>query len=385
MKVDQAVGGVFHHFELGRELHRRGLLGSIYSTFPWLRLKREGLPRTKVQTFPWIHTPEMLLGKVNMLPSWLSDESGYLNTLLFDEWTARRIHDCDAFIAISGCGLKTGDLVQKRGGVFICDRGSSHQRFQERIVSEEHSRWGVNTPVSDPRDTVREEKIYERADAIAVPSSFAQRSFLDLGVPAHKVHVLPYGVHLANFGKIADPAKNAFEVLFVGGVALRKGVPYLLEAFKLIRHPNKRLRIVGSMSPCFRQVLGRLPQNNVEFVGPVPQSLLPDMMSRSHVLVLPSVEDGFGLVLSQALACGCPVIASTNTGAADLINDGEEGFIVPIRDVKSLTERIQRFADDPELYRRMSEAALRRVQKIGGWTQYGNLWESLLRHLTAKI
>lgn len=381
MKVNQAVFGVFHHFELGRELQRRGLLGKIYSTFPRIRLKREGLPNTKVETFPWIHGPEMLLGRIGM-PSWFLDQTGYINALLFDEWTARRIGDCDALIAISGAALKTGGLVQKRGGKFICDRGSTHQRYQERLIREEHSRWKIDIPISDLRDTIREEKIYETADAITVPSSFAKRSFIESGVPEHKLHVIPYGVHLGNFAKVADPPKDAFEVLFVGALALRKGVPYLLEAFSQIKHPSKRLRLIGAMSPCLKEVLDRLPKENVEFLGSVPQSSLRGIMSRSHLLVLPSIEDGFGLVLSQALACGCPVIASSNTGGENLFTHGEEGFLVPIREVGALTERMQQLADDPEMQRQMSEAGLRRVRQLDGWTQYGSLWENLLRRLT---
>jgi alpha-maltose-1-phosphate synthase len=383
IKVNQAVFGVFHHFELGRELMQRGLLGTIYSTFPWARLKREGLPHNKVETFPWIHAPEILLWRAGM-PSWLSDQTDYLNVLLFDEWMARRIGDCDAFIAISGAGLKTGGLVQKRGGKFVCDRGSTHQRYQERLVNEEHQRWGVNIQVSDPRDTIREEKIYDAADAITVPSSFAQRSFIESGVPANKIHMIPYGVNLSNFAKVSDPTVNTYEVLFVGAVALRKGVPYLLEAFSRIKHPAKRLRLIGAISPCIKRVLYRLPQDNVEFLGPIPQADLAGIMSSSHLLVLPSIEDGFGLVLSQALACGCPVLASTNTGGPDLFTDGVEGFVVPIRDPGALTERMQQLADDPEMQRRMSEAGLRRAKDLGGWTEYGSSWERLLRGLATS-
>lgn len=381
LKIDQAVFGVFHHFELGRELHRRNLLGTIYSTFPWTRLKREGLPRDKVKTFPWVHSCEMLLWRLRA-PDWITNRTGYANALLFDEWTSGRIGDCDAFIAISGAGLKTGRLIQKRGGKFVCDRGSSHQRFQEHLVSEEYRLWGVTSQVSDPRDSLREEAIYDSADAITVPSSFAQRSFIESGVPAHKIHMIPYGVNLTNFAKVADPAKDTFEVLFVGAVALRKGVPYLLEAFSRTKHRAKRLRIVGAMSPCIKQVLDRLPQENVEFLGPLPQPSLARIMSSSHLLVLPSIEDGFGLVLSQALACGCPLLASTNTGGQDLFTEGKEGFVVPIRDVEALKTRMQQVADDPEMQRRMSEAAIRRAKDLGGWTRYGSLWEGLLMDLT---
>src|SRR5256885_10308357 len=107
-------------------------------------------------------------------------------------------------------------------------------------------------------------------------------------------------------------------------------------------------------------------------------------MSRSHVMVLPSIEEGLALVQGQALACGCPVIAATQTGGEDLFSDGVEGFIVPTRDAASLTDRMQQLADDPALRQRMSEVALQRVRLLGGWKEYGDRWEALLKEVTGK-
>lgn len=382
MKITQAVFGAFHHFDLARQLHARGHLQTIYSTWPWARLKREGLPRQMVETFPWIHTPEFLLDRTGLMPRWLSNQTGYWNALAFDEWTLRRIKQCDAFIAISGAGLKTGRLVQQRGGKFICDRGSSHQRFQEAMVSDENRRWNIALEVSDHRDTLREEKIYEQADAITVPSSFARQSFLELGLPKEKIHVIPYGVRLDAFTPTGTPPDDTFEVLFVGGVTLRKGVPYLLNAFASLDLSRKRLRIVGAVPDWMKPVLARLPQKDVEYIGSVAQNLLPGLMSTSHLMVLPSIEEGLALVQGQALACGCPVLATPNTGSEDLFQDDVEGFIVPIRDSDALTDRMMRIAQEPCLRARLSSAALARVQHLGGWQSYGDAWEQLLQQLT---
>jgi len=381
MRIVQAVFGVFHHFELARELERRGHLEAIYSTWPWARLKREGLDHAKVKTFPWLHTSEMLLLRSRFNARWMRDQIGYANALAFDEWTLRRIPPCDAFIAISGAGLKTGRLVQQRGGKFICDRGSSHQRYQEQLVADEYRRWGVNLPISDIRDTLREEQIYQAADAITVPSRFAARSFIESGIPAEKLRVIPYGVRLERFTRTGEPPADRFQVLFAGSVSLRKGVPYLLEAFARLRHPAKVLRVAGAINPDLKAVLDRLPRENVEFLGVVKQDILARLMSTSHVMVLPSLEEGLALVQGQALACGCPVLCSTNTGGEDLFTDSVEGFIVPIRDISALTERMQQLADDPALQARMSEAALRRVRSLGGWGDYGNQWEAVLKEL----
>jgi alpha-maltose-1-phosphate synthase len=387
MRIVQTVFGVFHHFELARQLHQRNHLQKLYTTWPHQRVDREGLPRELVETFPWIHTPDMLAQRFGFTHAWTLDQTSYANALAFDWWTSRKLRNepaPDALIAISGSSLKTGQELQARGSRFICDRGSSHQRYQERIVAEEYRRWGVSRPVTDIRDILREEKIYQAADAITVPSTFAARSFIEEGLPPEKIHVIPYGVRLEQFVHTGEAPAGRFEVLFAGSVSLRKGVPYLLEGFAKLQHQAKRLRVAGSIHPDMKTVLGRLPHDQVEFLGPVSQPRLGELMSTSHLMVLPSIEEGLALVQGQALACGCPVLASTNTGGEDLFTDGVEGFIVPVRDVEALTDKMQQLADDPALQLRMNQAALLRVRSIGGWQEYGDKWETLLHQLTGK-
>jgi starch synthase len=387
MRIVQTVFGVFHHFNLARELERRGHLERVYSTWPWRRLQREGLDKRLVETYPWLHVAEYAVGRSPVDLRWLGDQLGYANALAFDRWTEKRLKRLeqrpDALIGISGSSLSSGAWLQREGGVFVCDRGSTHQRYQQQIVEEEYAIWGVNRPVSDERDTVREEAIYRQADAITVPSSFVARSFVEMGVPAEKVFTIPYGVRLEKFLPVGEPAQGEFNVLFAGAPGLRKGVPYLLQAFTNLKHSRKTLRIAGYVQENLKAALKRLPKENVEFLGPVSQPELVKLMSQSHVLVLPSIEEGLALVQAEAMACGCPVIGSTNTGGDDLYTDGVEGFIVPIRDAQAITDRMQALADDPELQRSMRAAALLRVQAMGGWTRYGDLWEDLLLRLTS--
>lgn len=380
LEVVQAVCGTFHHFDLARELQARGYLRQISSTYPWRRLQREGVSKDKVRTFPWIHTPQLLLASRGLIPASLNREITWLMFQTFDTWVARALPRCDAFVAISGTGLSAGKKAQARGARYICDRGSSHIRYQDRILREEFARWGVTREaVVDPRMIVREEAEYEQADAITVPSEFTRRTFIEYGVPAEKLHRIPYGVRLDRFQRTIEPPADRFEVLFAGSVSLRKGIPYLLQAFAKLHHPRKRLRIVGAVHPDLRPVIGQLPQENVEFLGALPQNQLAGIMSSSHVLVLPSIEEGLALVQAQALACGCPLISSLNSGGEDLFTDGIEGFLVPIRSAESIAEKLQQLADDPALQQRMSEAALRRVRQMGGWKEYGDEWTALLR------
>jgi len=199
-----------------------------------------------------------------------------------------------------------------------------------------------------------------------------------MGVLAEKVLIIPYGVRLERFAKVADPNPDTFDVLYVGGISMHKGIPYLLQAFAALRHPTKRLRMVGALNREMKPILDKLPQKDVEFLGHVPQTKLKDLMSRSHVLVLPSIDDGFGMVLNQAMACGCPVIATTNSGGPDLITEGEDGWVVPIRDPEAIRDRMERLATNPALRGQMGANAQRKVSQSNGWERYGDSWEQLL-------
>ncbi len=383
MRVVQVVHGVFHHFDLARELNARGHLQRIYSGFPWRRLEREGLPRDRVSTFPWIHTSLVLLGRYWRIPRTTLAYLSHQNSVYLDNWVASRIEACDVVVGLSNAALKTGRLVQSRGGRYVCDRGSSHIRYQDAIVSEEYRRWGVQPLISDERTMCRQEAEYAAADAITVPSEFARRSFLEMGVSPEKVVKIPYGVQLSRFLPTKPPSPDSFDVLFAGAVSLRKGVPYLLQAFQMLKYPRKRLRIVGAVDPDALQVLQRLGLDNVEILGSVTQEQLAEYMSSSHVMVLPSIEEGLALVQAQAMACGCPLISSTNTGGEDLFQDGVEGFLVPIRSPEAIHDRLAQLADDRELQKRMSAAALSRVQSLGGWTTYGENYSAFLQKLIA--
>ena len=384
MHILQAVSGVFHHFELECQLEAQGHTGQIFSTYPWRRLRREGVPRERLQIFPWIHTPQLVLGRYWQIPSGLNRRITRLTFQSFDNWVAGKLVECDAYVALSSSGLKSGRRAQQLGARYVCDRASSHIRYQHQVLTEEMRRWGMEIRGVDPYIIAREEAEYAQADAVTVPSKFAYQSFLDMEFPEDRLSRIPFGVRLDRFKPEGEPAKDTFDVLFVGSVTVRKGIPYLIEAFQKLRHPHKRLRIVGSVPSEMRSVLARFDLKDVELLGSQPQSDIGRYMSTSHVMVLPSVEDGFGYVLGQAMACGCPVISTDHTGGPDLYSHGIEGFIVPIRSAEAVTDSLQQLADDPALQRSMSEAALRRVKSMGGWHDYGVQYAAFLQKLTGR-
>ncbi len=205
-----------------------------------------------------------------------------------------------------------------------------------------------------------------------------------MGVPVEKVMKIPYGVSLDRFRPSRPPSPDTFDILFAGTVCLRKGVPYLIQAFQKLKHLRKRLRIAGTTEPETMAVLERIGLDGVEVMGSLSQEKLAEYMSSSHVLVLPSIEEGLALVQAQAMACGCPLISSVNTGGEDLFQDGVQGFLVPIRSPEAIHERLAQLAGDPDLQQRMSVAAHQHVQSLGGWASYGEKYTAVLNALTGS-
>lgn len=383
MNVVQVCIGRFHHFHLAKHLHSQGSLARIFTGFPWMKVRREGLPKEKVGTYPWLQTPYM--AALRYLPrgggrqlrkhwQWWSHEA-------IDAHAARNLPPCDVLVGLSGSALRAGRRAQQVGAKYVCDRGSTHIRHQDRILREEHERWGVDWGGVDPRIMDKEEMEYESADLITVPSTTCRRSFEQQGVPASKIRQVPYGANIRRFKPTGSPPDDRFVIVYVGQVSLRKGIPYLLEAFDKFQHPNKELLIIGGEAKDLGDLMPRWSLDRVKFLGRVSNDRLQHYYSTAHVMVLPSIEEGLSLVQGEAIACGCPVIASENTGGSDLFDDGEEGFIVPVRDSNAIAERLTLLADSPELRARMSAAGPRRAQQIGGWSNYGQEYEAMLRDI----
>ncbi|MEO8419377.1 MAG: glycosyltransferase family 4 protein [Methylophilaceae bacterium] len=378
--VTQISIGRFHHFHLARQLEKRGMLKEIWTGYPRFKLKsEEGIPPEKIQTFPWLQTPYMARGRLGFsMPAAVNREWEWLARITLDAHVSRRLAPGGTLIALSGSGLRSGTWTKQNGGRYFCDRGSSHIRFQDEILREEFARWKVPFVGIDPRVIAREEAEYEMADSVVVPSGFVADSFVRMGYPREKLFLNPYGARLERFRRVAEPEPGGFNIVFVGQAGLRKGFLYLLQAFAQLRHPRKKLKVIGSVAPDIQPLLAGHDLRQVEFVGNVPNVQLLQHYSSAHVMVLPSIEEGLAMVIGEALACGCPVVASEHTGGRDFFSDGVEGFIVPPRAVDALVQRLEALMQDEPLRKRMSEAALRRVAEIGGWDAYGARWAGRL-------
>lgn len=356
----------FWIFDLARQLEARGHLEELFTGFPpwWVK----GVPRGRVRSFPWLVSTKSLLAKwgAESLASQLSWPS--LWTL--DKWMAKNLSDCDIFHCLSASGLETHRVArEKYNALTICGRGSSHAVYQREILTEEYSRWGMQYDSGDDRILERELKEYEECDLVTVPSTFAKRSFIEMGVPEEKVRQIPYGVDLSTF-KPVEKKDDVFRVLYVGSLGLPKGLPYLLKAVSELDLPNFECCLIGPKKAEIEPFLEKY-EGSYRYLGPKPRAELYKYYSQGSVLVLPSIQEGLALVQAEAMACRLPVIATPNTGGEDLFTDGKEGFIVPIRDPDAIRARIQYLYDNPGERSRMAKEAFNTVQSLGGWDDYG--------------
>ncbi|WP_259727892.1 MULTISPECIES: glycosyltransferase family 4 protein [Synechococcales] len=367
---------------MARQLERHHLLSRIYTGYPRFKLTDEaGISPQKIHTFPWLQASFMARSKIGLNRSaWLDREWAWWAHETLDRYVETQLEQPTALIALSGSGLHSGRKSQLLGGIHICDRGSSHIRVQEALLKDEFLRYGSCWTGIDPRSIAKEEAEYQQANWISVPSQFCFDSFIAQGIPSQKLVKIPYGSRLERFHPIlpSRSADSAFRVLFVGAAGLRKGILDLLAAFQQFSHPRKELILIGSLAPEAQHLLAQVDQSQITIVGPVANSQLINYYNQASVFLLPSIEEGSGMVIGEAMACGCPVISTTNTGASELITDGIEGFIVPIRSPTIIADRLQQLADEPDLLIAMGQASLKRVQQLGGWDAYGDAWNDFL-------
>jgi starch synthase len=316
------------------------------------------------------------------LPSKIERHWQWLAHTSLDHYASTRISLHSSLIALSGSGLKSGTAVKASGGRYFCDRGSTHIRYQDKILKAEYAKWNLSYDGIDPRMIEREELEYATADAVAVPSTFVAKSFIEMGYPADKLFLNPYGARLDRFSPEGKPDSKKFTVLFVGQVSIRKGFLYLLDAFSALKHPNKILKVIGNVSDDMKELISRKQTEDVEFLGQVPNQLLVRYYSTANVMVLPSIEEGLAMVIGEAMACGCAVVATENTGASDFYQHGHEGLIINPFSAGDIKIALQELSDNGNLYEKIIENALLKVRTIGGWDSYGDRWGAMLSDTT---
>jgi glycosyltransferase involved in cell wall biosynthesis len=288
----------------------------------------------------------------------------------FEASTAGRLIRSDSDLIVpAGAALAPLAAARRLGVRGWLDCPTAHHRFSTRIQAEEAKlapEFASSLQLSARSDAQRLDHEIEAADRLIVLSTFQRRTFIEEGVSADRLHVLPLGVDIELFRPSRTLSDRVFTIGFVGQLTQRKGISYLLSAFEAMRPHGARLLMVGRPSAKVRP----WAREGVEHHAAVARYLLPAFYHRMDAFVLPSLVEGFPLTALEAMACGVPVIVSENTFGSDVVRDGENGFVVPIRDVDAIVDRLRFLADEP-LQRLAIGSRARETAERYSWTEFG--------------
>jgi glycosyltransferase involved in cell wall biosynthesis len=283
----------------------------------------------------------------------------YFSDTHFDEYVARKLNGADIFQGVTGQCFASLKAAKKNGSATLLDSITTHIDDFGSQQDRECAKFQVRPPLhARHRERMRRE--YERADLIRVMSHVARRTFIDHGVAEDKIVVLPPVIDPDKFSQ-AQFDQPKFRISFVGLVEPWKGFHYLIDAFNALNDPDSELVLWGGTGTrnVSRYMAKEIAQNPSIKLMPVEvrRHGYAEVYAKSSVLVHPSLADGFGFVVAEAMASGIPIIVTSNTGAADIVVDGVNGYIVPAADSDAIRDRLAHLAANPALLREMGHAA----------------------------
>lgn len=293
-----------------------------------------GVPPERTRLNPWIGLKAFLAAKTFSPYAAESYRFGLLPE--FDRWVKKQLTPGDHIISSYGYANECFKFVRANGGRTFVDAGNSHIENFWEILSEEHRRWNCPTPPVAPHWVERSRAMLAETDFVLSPSRHVTDSFLARGFRPEQILTNVYPVNLELFTpRIAPrPANQPLTIINTGSLSLRKGTPYLLEAFRLIRqkHPSARLLLTRTIQDDVKPVLARHRDLPIEWSPGLPHAQLAERLRGADVFVLPSLEEGLVRTACEAMACGLQVVLTPHCGADDFVRPGVNGEVVPIRD-----------------------------------------------------
>lgn len=286
----------------------------------------------------------------------------------FDTLAAYHLERADVLYGWSTHCLKQIARAHQLGMKTMVDRGAAEPHLQQDLLNRAYARVGLSPPYITLANLSRTTQELQRADGVIVSSTFVRDSLLAQGHDESKLYLIRLGVDAKQFRPERVIANNSvFRILSVGNLGIQKGTHLLLDAFGKLTFPAN-LDLVG---PVLREMRAdtRLSDRRVRLHGLVPHGRLSGIYNQAAVFVLPSIQDGFGLVVLEAMACGRPVVITDAVGAKDVVQDGYDGFVLPAGDAKSIADALQYLYENPREARRMGARARRKALKYS-WERY---------------
>ena len=304
IKINIISIGRRHLLDTARELNNQGYDIKFYSYVNNAFAKNYGLPKQCNKSLFYYLLPILVLnrfifkGRLDNIQHSIQD---YITSIL--------IRKCDISIVNSFSFSRTINTIKHRDGKLIIDHGTSHTSFLKDIIDKNCKNYSHCNLISD-KYVKKMDRTLKTGDYIILGSEFTKRTFIDKGYKDNCLFVNQYGVNLKDFHFIKN-INRPFDIIMVGNWSYMKGCNILTEAINKLK---LKFLHVGSISDC------PFPKNNLLFthIGSVSEKKLINYYSQAKIFVMPSIQEGFGMVYCQAAACGLPIICTNNTGGPDI-------------------------------------------------------------------
>ena len=407
-KVVIAHPGRQHSHQTALALQEGGML-ERYLTSIWYQPDR--FPYSFVEWLPgWLKRPVIMelkkrsfqpldLHRIGTYPVWkticwiteklaarwkVTDRHYHMLDRKFDAWVAGKLFDLqhDLFIGYEMASLESFLICKQKSVPCVLDLATVHWTLQRKIFDEE-SALGFPIVEIEPSLLKEIERVKEQelllADYVLAPSNHVVKSLIHAGINEQKILQIPYGVDVSLFKPKPKYKKNGcFTVLYTGSITGGKGIRYLLEVFKQLKLLNAELVLIGGMANG-----GKILSRYKEVFKYIPFLHHDDLVhyyQNADILVLPSLIEGFSQVVLEAMACGTPVIVSDHSGSNDAVRDGMDGFVVPIRELGALRERISYLYEHRQKLEEMGLNARKQAEKYS-W----EIYRERVRQMVTKI
>lgn len=307
----------------------------------------------------------------------------------FDAYIAKKLlkQNKPFFWGFQGSSLQSIKACKQKEGFAICELATAHITYAKKILQEEmqlHPEW--SNSISNVKFPSQYEKRLEQepveADLVIAASSFTKFTLTDSGIAEEKIKTLPLGApidHIKYISKKSPIENRPLKLLYAGTVTQRKGIAYLLEAMKSFSKQDVDLHIIGNV---FGDGLEFKKNKELyHYHGACSQQELFQKYSDYDALILPTIFEGFALVIVEAMAAGLPVITTANSIGADLIEEDTNGYLIPIRNVAAIRDSITKLRNKQnQAWQTMSENA-RKTALNYSWANYQNRLREFLLNL----
>lgn len=369
MKVSVAVCGRFHFHNYIENLDRSGILDTFYYSH-----------KIRNSAFSLAHSRSInIWAKEYAVRAHAKVLKGRLSDLLYPSyhdlwqlgvrlnWRPTQV----LHVMAHGTSRQVVKVAKREGSTVIGEVVNTHPIYRDSILTKEEDKRGLPHVNRINRQQKRLMDELEMYDYVLAPSAIVRESFIQQGVSESKIKVIPYAANVKRFHPLNrhDQSKDRFDILCVGQINLRKGQLYLLEAVKQLNDKRLHVTLIGQIDPHiefllepYRHLFTHIPR--------VDNTQLNTYYNSADLFVLPSLEEGLAVVLCEALATGLPIVATLESGAAEIIEHNRSGKIIPAASATQLANAIDEMVSAPGRLREFSHQALLAATNTHNWNQY---------------